>query len=339
MDSLFIEHSAGRAHPECPERLIAVYDALRQEHLVESSTPVGVRPASLEELTRVHTPAHVERLEREVSGRSGWLDADTFYSPRTWEAALGAAGGTIDLVVAAVRGDVQRGAALVRPPGHHAESDRAMGFCLINNAACAAAAARVAGAERVAIVDWDVHHGNGTQEIFWSDPSVLFISTHQYPFYPGTGAPDEVGQGPGAGATVNLALPAGCGDADYLAAFDQVVLPELRRFEPELILVSAGFDAFARDPLAAMNVSVAGFAAMARRLRRAAEDLCGGKLVAILEGGYDLRGLSDSVVAVLQEMMSVEPAAASEPVSRGPIADGAIAATRAALLSCRGGTA
>ena len=192
--------------------------------------------------------------------------------------------------------------AVVRPPGHHAEPDQAMGFCLLNNAAIAAEAARRAGAARVLIVDWDVHHGNGTQDIFAARDDVLYMSVHQYPFYPGTGAAREVGGGAGRGATVNCPLPGGQGDADYGVVFHDLFLPAARAFRPDLVIVSAGFDAHARDPLAGMRVSERGFAAMASVLAELADEACGGRLALMLEGGYDLAALTASVRATLEVM-------------------------------------
>jgi len=229
-----------------------------------------------------------------------------------------------------------QGIAVVRPPGHHATRDHAMGFCLLNNVAVAAAAARAAGAAKVAIVDWDVHHGNGTQDIFWDDPSVLYMSVHQFPYYPGTGAPTETGGTRAPGATINVGLPGGSRDADYAAVFDHVFLPAIARFQPDLLLVSAGFDAFEHDPLAGMRVTHGGFAAMARRLRRAADTYCRGRIVSVLEGGYDLEGLAGGMRAVLAalagdkpEPVPLQPLPASDQLARAAI-DGTLAAQAAA---------
>jgi len=242
-----------------------------------------------------------------VRGKSGWLDEDTYFGLGTWNAAVRAAGASVDLAVASVRGEHPRGIAVVRPPGHHAEADRAMGFCLFNNVAVAARAAQAAGAARVAIVDWDVHHGNGTQHIFEEDPTVLYTSLHQYPCYPGTGAVSEQGRGRGLGATLNVPLSPGTGDDEYRLAMERVVVPALSRFRPDIVLVSAGFDAFAGDPLAQMNLSLAGFAAISARLVRAADDLCGGRIVAVLEGGYNLEGVSGGVVSLVAAMEGRAP--------------------------------
>ena len=327
LDDLFGQHRAPSGHPERAARVEAVRDALRGAHLAERATHVPIRAASDEELARVHAGAYLDELVAAVPGKSGWLDADTYFSPDTWDAARAAAGSAAQLATSVLAGALGQGLAVVRPPGHHATRERAMGFCLLNNVAVAAAAARAAGAARVAIVDWDVHHGNGTQDIFWDDPSVLYMSVHQYPYYPGTGAATEVG-GPNAkGATLNVGLPRGSGDADYAAVFDHVFLPALAKFAPDLILVSAGFDAYEHDPLAGMRVTHAGFHAMAQRLRAAAARLCGGRIVALLEGGYDLDGLAGGMVATLEAFVA--------PVETAPIVALPSGLARAAIDAAR----
>lgn len=302
LDDVFMQHRAPAGHPERVARFEAISGALRAANLAARGRHVAVRRATDEELVRAHSERYLKELEQTVPGRSGWLDADTYFSPGTWEAALAAAGGLTELTLRTLHGELARGLAVVRPPGHHATRDRGMGFCLLNNAAIAAAAARAQGAARVAILDWDVHHGNGTQDIFWQDPSVLYLSVHQYPYYPGTGAPSEIGGESARGSTINVGLPAGMGDTEYLHVFDTVFVPALRRFRPDLLLVSAGFDPFQDDPLAQMNVSAAGFGAMTERLRLVADEVCGGRLVVVLEGGYDLRGLASGVTEVLSAL-------------------------------------
>ncbi len=303
LDEVFLGHTPLVHHPERPERVAAIGRALTQHGFVSTAERVPLRHVRDFEIGRVHAAGYLADLERTVPGRSGWLDEDTYFSAGSWEAAqLAAAGGAVDLVEASVSGRLPRGLAVVRPPGHHATPDRAMGFCLLNNVAIAAAAARAAGLARVAVVDWDVHHGNGTQEAFWQDPDVLFVSTHQFPYYPGSGAAEEIGGGSGIGRTVNIPLPGGSGDAEYAVAFDEVVVPALRAFRPDLILVSAGFDPFVDDPLAGMEVTGAGFARMARAVRRVADELCDGRMVCVLEGGYDLAGLADGVLATIETL-------------------------------------
>jgi len=333
LDEVFVHHRAPAGHPERPARAEAVRDALQAAGLSERATHVAISAASDDDLARVHGAAYLDELTRTVPGQSGWLDPDTYYSPGTWDAALAAAGSVADLGRRVLAGELQAGLAVVRPPGHHAERDRGMGFCLLNNVAVAAAAARAAGAARVAVLDWDVHHGNGTQQIFWDDPDVMYLSVHQFPFYPGTGAPAEIGGAAARGTTVNVGLPAGSGDREYLAAFDHVLCPALRRFHPDLILVSAGFDAHHADPLAAMRVTRIGFAGMAARVRALADQVAGGRWVCALEGGYDLGGLGEGMVAVLEALLA--PAAATvtpiDVADASHPAQDAIAATRRAL--------
>jgi acetoin utilization deacetylase AcuC-like enzyme len=252
------------------------------------------------------------------------LDPDTYTSPDTYEVALLSAGAGVEMVERVLGGKDQRALALVRPPGHHAERDRAMGFCLFNNIAIGAAHLRARHRlERVMVMDWDVHHGNGTQHSFARDPGVLFVSTHRWPFYPGTGALDEVGSGEGQGFTVNLPFPGGYGDAEYAEAFHAVVAPLALEYEPQAILISAGFDPHRRDPLGGMAVTERGFAAMARSLVDVADRVCDGRVVAVLEGGYDLQATRDSTSAVLDVLCGrdvAEPPPGA-PSHAGPILD------------------
>ena len=283
-------------HPECPERLAAARSGLFGAVDPAHRRTVATRAAVESELSRVHVATYVSRLESQLARGEGSLDADTYFSRGTREAAWFAAGGAIELAKELVRSDAaRRGVALLRPPGHHAVPASSMGFCLLNNVALAATEALASGLQRVAIVDWDVHHGNGTQDMFYDDPRVLFISLHQFPLYPGTGAAREIGSGAGLGFTGNLALPPNSGDACYGAAFREVVLPMLRGFAPELVLVSAGFDAHARDPLASMQLSTACYGAMTSALVELVDELGHGRIAFLLEGGYDLAALEDSV--------------------------------------------
>jgi len=297
-DKRFLEHDPGVGHPESPARLDAVLNDLERAPLA-GVTIEAPRFATDAEIEAVHPAAYREALAA-LAGKRVRIDPDTATSPGSWDAARLAAGAAVEAALATLGGRARNAFALVRPPGHHAEPDQAMGFCLLNNAAIAAEAARRAGAQRVLIVDWDVHHGNGTQDIFAARDDVLYMSVHQYPFYPGTGAAHDIGAGAGRGATVNCPLPGGQGDADYGVVFHDLFLPVARTFAPDLVIVSAGFDAHERDPLADMRVTERGFAAMASVLAQLAEETCGGKLALMLEGGYDLAALTASVRATLE---------------------------------------
>jgi len=310
----FFRHRSNGYHPERPERLEAARAAIERSEL--SFAPVEPRPATDEELERVHDPKFIKWL-RTLGGEQGYIDADTYVGPESVAVAELAAGGTVAMVDALIDGPNKRGVALVRPPGHHARPDHAMGFCLLNNVAIAAAHARARGLSRVAIVDWDVHHGNGTQDAFVSDPSVLYVSTHQFPFYPGTGAVLETGEGEGKGFTVNVPLTAGGGDGIYRAAFERVILPVLEEYAPELILVSAGFDASARDPLAEMTLSADAFGWMARSLRTIADRTAQGRIALVLEGGYDLVALESGLLAATRGMVE----GTSVDIARDPDSD------------------
>jgi acetoin utilization deacetylase AcuC-like enzyme len=336
LDDIFVQHRAPSGHPERPARAEAVRDALLAANIASRGTKIDIRKATDQELAAVHGGAYLSQLERIVPGKQGWLDPDTYYSAGTWDAALAAAGSASELATRVLSGQLSQGVAVVRPPGHHATRDQAMGFCLINNVAVAAAAARAAGAARVAIVDWDVHHGNGTQDIFWNDPSVLYTSVHQFPYYPGSGAPSEIGGVGARGTTINVGLPAGSGDADYAAVFDHVFLPAIARFKPDLLIISAGFDAYEADPLAGMRVTRAGFAAMAKRLRWAAKQWAGDRIMAVLEGGYDLEGLAGGMTATLDALVGdahdpgpIVPLPQPDKLQRAAI-DGTLAAHAAA---------
>jgi acetoin utilization deacetylase AcuC-like enzyme len=315
----FAEHQTPPGHPERPERA-EVMDAVASRWRERGTEIVAPREATTEQLARVHDRDYLRRISETV-GRSSQLDPDTYTSPESHEVALLAAGAAIDGVERVMAGSHRAAMALMRPPGHHAERNRAMGFCLYNNVAIAAAHARAQGAAKVAIVDYDVHHGNGTQHIFESDPHVLYISTHQSPYYPGTGAADEVGREAGTGFTVNVPIEVGAVDEDYQIVFAHIVLPILRQFEPDLLLVSAGFDAHERDPLGGMRLSTAAFGAMTMDLRAVADECCRGRIVAVTEGGYDLHALAASLEASLESLAA--PAAAS-PVpwpSSGVVSD------------------
>jgi acetoin utilization deacetylase AcuC-like enzyme len=295
----FGNHLTPPGHVERVERA-HVLDAVATAWRKQGGAIVEPRAATRDELLAVHSEEHIAAMES-TAGRAVMLDPDTFTSPDSEEIARLAAGAVCLGVEHALAGSGPA-FALVRPPGHHAERDRPMGFCLYNNIAVGAALALARGLSRVAIVDFDVHHGNGTQWSFYDDPRVLFISTHQSPFWPGTGAVEDAGRGDGEGFTINVPMAAGCGDADYALVFDEIIMPALKQFAPEMLLVSAGFDAHERDPLASMKVTTGGFRRMLDDLWSLAAASCEGRLVAVTEGGYDLQALGqglDQTVAVL----------------------------------------
>ena len=318
-DIRFQHHREPTGHPERAERLRAIAQAVApyDSDLVRL-TP---RLAEEEELLRVHDRSHVQTIAASSGQPPSRFDADTFGSEESFAVARLAAGSTIDLALEVAQGHFASGLSAVRPPGHHAENNRPMGFCLFNNVAVAARALQAEmGLEKLMILDWDVHHGNGTQHTFESDPSVLYVSTHQYPHYPGTGAFGEAGQGAGQGATVNLPMPAGCGDAEYIGLLQRVIIPIARNFKPEMILISCGFDAHADDPLAGMEVSERGYLAMTLLMRELAEEICQGRLMFVLEGGYSLSGLEEGTRAVLGgllEASGAHTAVATQEAPRG----------------------
>lgn len=311
-DPICLQHSGGRHHPERPERLGAILGAI--EARWGAMELIQPDPAPFDTIALCHNPVYITAVQRMALRGGGLWDLDTEENEHTYDAARAAAGAALRAVDFAVAGSPAF--ALGRPPGHHALDDRAMGFCFFNNAAIAARYAQQAhGAARVLIVDWDVHHGNGTQATFYLDGTVAYFSLHQYPFYPMTGVLTERGAGAGDGAICNLPLPAGCGDADYLAAFRQVLTPFATRFQPDLIIVSAGYDAHEADPLAEMAITTGGFAALTAEVMALADRLCAGRLALVLEGGYSLDGLGAGVVATLDTLDGTPPPAIFGPVS------------------------
>jgi len=320
-DPIYLEHDL-RGHPENRQRLEAIRRVLEQYGVWERLTPIPAAPVSRERLEKVHTGAYIDLVKRVSEQGGGHLDMDTYVRPASYDAALMAAGGMVEATRAVLDGEVENAFALVRPPGHHALRGRGMGFCLFNNVAVAARYALAErGLERVMIVDFDVHHGNGTQDEFEADPAVLYLSTHEYPHYPGTGYWDETGRGEGAGTVVNVPLGGGIGDQGFARIFSEIVTPVAWRFQPQLLLVSAGYDAHWDDPLASLLLSVTGYTAIARALKELAGELCNGRLVLTLEGGYHLEALAYSVLNTFAVLLGDEGWQQVDPLGPSPRAE------------------
>lgn len=292
--SAFLKHDTGN-HPERSSRIIAIDCALEQGRLLGGRPSVACTPATDTAILRVHTPALLAHLESVASSGGAWLDSDTVVRPESVDVARMAAGGAINAVDAIVTGEIDRAFVIARPPGHHATADQAMGFCLFNTVAIAAAHAIERGLERVAIIDWDVHHGNGTQDIFYGRADVLYCSLHQSPLYPGTGERGETGAGAGGGYTVNVPLPPGTADERFLSAFRRDIVPAINRYAPQLLVISAGYDAHRDDPVGGMALTDQGFQTLMREAISLAEVHCGSRLLAVLEGGYEPRALARCV--------------------------------------------
>ena len=319
-EDAMLAHDQGRGHPESPARLQAILTRMHARP-VAGTRWQAPQPATRAQIGRVHAPAYIDFVDA-VRGQTVHIDEDVAMAPGSTDASYLAAGAAIEAVTAVMQGAADNAFALVRPPGHHAEVDRAMGFCVFANVAIAAEHARQAlGAQRVLVVDWDVHHGNGTQHVFEARDDVLVFNAHQWPHYPGTGGHHEQGRGAGVGYTINAPLPGGLGDGDYASLFREVLRPVAESFRPDLVLVSAGFDAHRDDPLGGMAVTAEGFAGLCGVVREIAGHSAGGKLVLVLEGGYDLAGLADSVHACVEVLAGATP----------PVAAAASAAGEAAL--------
>ncbi len=295
-DPLYLEHDTGLGHPERAERLERAMSLLESTSLLEKARLLSPRDATVEEIELVHPRPYIESVKRVADSGGGWLDPDTHVGTRSYAAALRSAGAALDGLERIFSGEIDNAFCLARPPGHHATATRGMGFCLFNNNAVAARFAMERfGVSRVFILDWDAHHGNGIQDIFYRDDRVLYVSLHQYPHYPGTGSYRELGEGRGEGYTVNFPLPARTGEDVYLAAFDRVILPLALRYRPELVLVSAGYDGHFSDPLCSMLLKSTTYAEMASRLKKLAEEVCGGRMLVCLEGGYNLEAVARSI--------------------------------------------
>jgi acetoin utilization deacetylase AcuC-like enzyme len=314
IDDRFRRHRTGSLHLESPSRLDSIQHAINAAGVNERWRRLEARPAREDQLEWIHSRAHIEHVKQAAERAPAFLDPDTPVSAFSYDTALLAAGSVLACIDAVWDGSIDRAFAFVRPPGHHAEPGRAMGFCLFNNVALGAAYLRSEyRLNRIAIVDFDVHHGNGTQACFYAEPAVLFISTHQFPYYPGSGHFSEIGIQDGWGYTLNFPLPAGTGDAVFAPLYARIVAPVLDQFQPQFILVSAGFDAHRDDPLGGLEVSAAGFASTAASLLRAADRCCSGKICFVLEGGYSQNGLQECLCAVMAEMESENPMESTFP--------------------------
>ncbi len=302
-DNRYMNHAINGYHPESPERLRVIYQMLQDEDLQGKFLELTPRAASIEELALVHTSHHIQKIASTAGQRLTMLDPDTYACAESFEIAKLATGGVLVAVDKVMAGEIQNAFAFIRPPGHHAEANRAMGFCLFNNVAIAANyCIKIHKLERILIIDWDLHHGNGTQHSFYERRDVLYFSTHQYPYYPGTGHVTEVGSGVGKGFTVNVPLPVGPGDEEYFFIFEEILEPIAREYKPDIVFVSAGFDIYYQDPLGGMQVTPAGFANLCRIVLDFAQDTCHGRVIFVLEGGYHLQGLRDATKAVLKTM-------------------------------------
>jgi acetoin utilization deacetylase AcuC-like enzyme len=302
-DPVYLDHVTDEGHPDHPRRLKPLYRRLGDPLMAQRFISIAPRAATDEEILLVHSPAYLAQVKATATCPGSALSADTLTGERSFQVAATAVGGIIEAMREVVAGSLCHALVLARPPGHHAERSRAMGYCIFNNVAIGAMVARkVLGLARVMIVDWDLHHGNGTQHVFERDPSVFFFSSHLFPFYPGTGHLSEIGLGPGEGTTLNVPLRRGCGDAEYAAIYQRLLIPAVRAFRPALILVSAGFDIHADDPLGGMKASPAGFAGLTRLILDLAGQICGGRVVFCLEGGYNAEALADAVLAMIDEL-------------------------------------
>jgi acetoin utilization deacetylase AcuC-like enzyme len=300
----YLKHDPGHNHPESSERLSFLIDYLEKKELLSKLKNIEPYFASVEWLETVHDPSYIKMVEKICKNGGGMLDPDTHVGPESYKIALLAVGGVMAAVDEVMSQKIKNAFCAIRPPGHHAEKDRAMGFCIFNNVAIGARyVQKEFGLKKVFIVDWDVHHGNGTQHIFWTDPSVFYFSIHQFPHYPGTGSENEAGEGEGEGFTFNMPMCAGSGELEYIEAFENILYPVAVKFSPDFIFISAGFDAHEKDPLAEINLSETGYKKMTEVITKLASECCEGRLVSVLEGGYDLTSLSASVEKHIRALM------------------------------------
>ncbi|NIP38080.1 MAG: histone deacetylase [Candidatus Dadabacteria bacterium] len=308
IDELFVKHINSFDHPESPDRVYIINDMLNETGIINNLTILKTRDATKQEICAVHTEKYFNRIASTKGKAKVFLDQDTSTNPFSYDAAVRASGGVLQAIDEIMDKEIDTAFCIERPPGHHAEADRAMGFCLFNHAAVGVGHLLNKGLKKVLIIDWDVHHGNGTQHIFEASNNVLFFSTHQFPFYPGTGAITEHGMDEGKGYTVNVPLSAGMGDKEYIKIFHEILVPAAKQFSPEFIIVSAGFDSYVNDPLGGMNVSADGFSRLTEIVINLSEHLCDGRLLLLLEGGYNLTGLAECTNKVFETLINYESA-------------------------------
>jgi len=302
-DNRYLLHEPIGFHPESPQRLTAIYSMLEKEGFTETLKKISPRYATEEEISLKHTPSYIKEVENITKNGSAYLDADTYTCEKSYEIAKLAVGGVLESIDAIISEEITNAFAFIRPPGHHAESSKAMGFCIFNNVAVGAKyVQKKYNLKKILIIDWDLHHGNGTQEAFYNDPTVLYFSTHQYPYYPGTGAFYETGINEGIGYTINIPLNFSCGDTEYIYIFENILKPIAFQFSPDFIIVSAGFDSYVEDPLGGMEVTSKGFGALAESVLKIAEQTCQNRVLFVLEGGYNLDGLAQSAFWTLKAM-------------------------------------
>ncbi len=304
IDELFVKHINSFDHPESPDRVYIINDMINESGIINNLKILKPRDADKEDILRVHTEKHYERIKSTRGKEKTFLDQDTSTNPFSFDSAVRASGGVLQCIDEIIEKKIDTAFCIERPPGHHAEADRSMGFCLFNHIAVGTGYLRSKGYDRILIIDWDVHHGNGTQHIFENSNQVLFFSTHQFPFYPGTGSLDEKGEDEGTGFTVNVPLDTGMGDSEYIKIFNEILVPITAQYKPQFILVSAGFDSYVHDPLGGMTVTEQGFANLTEIVINLSEQYCDGNLLLVLEGGYNLKGLAECTKRVFDRLIN-----------------------------------